>query len=178
MTYYIERLNHELQRILHFWQNYAFQKGNIAFEVNSEGIKNDAAPCGSIYISRIIYGASAACLHLEDNSFRSLADIAYLTLTNKLKNPDGGYFWAFDSEGTLIHDEKNIALAQAFALYGLTKYVSLTGDTQARKEAIDHYHFIQNTLKHQSGYFYPDGFSKEWKKFPVQVYLKHLQVIF
>ena len=90
MIYYVERLNRELQNILYFWKHYAFQNGIIACEVDSEGIANINAPCGSVYISRIIYGASAASQHLRDDSFKSLADIAYLTLTNKLHNPNGG----------------------------------------------------------------------------------------
>lgn len=163
MTYYIERLNHELHSILHFWQNYVFQKGIIACEVNSDGTKNETAPTGSIYISRITYGASAACLHLHDNSFRSLADIAYLTLTNKLKNPEGGYYWGFTNDGTLIHDENNISLAQAFALYGITQYAAFTGNNQALKEADDHYFFIQKSLKHADNFSYLDGFTKDWK---------------
>jgi cellobiose epimerase len=162
MNYYTERLNSELYKILNYWNKYAIVGNKLAPEIDIEGIPNFKAPLGTIYISRILYGSSAAMIHLDDKSYLTLAELAYHTLTTQLRNPKGGYFWGINADGTILHDEMHVSFAQPFVLYGLGEYYALAKDEQVAiliKEQVD---FIEKKLtdKHEDGYL--DGFTYSW----------------
>jgi mannobiose 2-epimerase len=162
MDYYIERLNHELRHIIEFWQNYAIKNNRIAPKVSITGNISFDAPLGTIYLSRLLYGSSAACMHLKDISSRNIADLAYQTLRNQLSNPSGGYYWAVDKNGRIIHDDLHCSMAQAFIVNGLSQYYALTGDEDIKKEIYNQIDFIENTIKHFTDNSYLDGFEEDW----------------
>jgi cellobiose epimerase len=162
MNYYTERLNSELKNILNFWLNNAIRDSKIAPEIDNEGIPNFRAVLGTIYVSRILYGSSAAVNHLKNNSYRILADLAYNTLTRQLRNPKGGYIWGINPDGTILHDEINVSLAQPFVLYGLAEYFSLTGDEKVGNQISEQINFIENKLYKKKDCAYADGFTIGW----------------
>jgi mannobiose 2-epimerase len=162
MQYYVERLDNELRNILSFWYKNAYKEQEIAPEVDHSGSINRQAPLGTIYLSRIIYGASAACTYLKDKSYLPLADCAYNTLITKLKNPKGGYYWGIQNNTNILHDETNISMAQAFVVYGLGEYYALTGNESVRKHLDEQINFIENTLKNNDEGSFRDGFTLNW----------------
>jgi mannobiose 2-epimerase len=162
MNYYRERLNTELQNIMNFWLNNAIRDLKIAPEINNEGIANFNATLGTIYVSRILYGSSAANNHLKNNQYRILSDLAHKTLTQQLRNPKGGYFWGKNPDGTILHDEVNASFAQPFVLYGLTEYYTLTGDEKVRDQIAEQIDFIENKLLKKKDGSYADGFTYTW----------------
>lgn len=162
MEYYIERLNRELRNIFSFWQKYAINNNQIAAEVSNNGQPIYEAPLGSIYLSRLLYGSSASCMYLHESSFRQIADLAYHTLRNQLSNPNGGYYWAVDKNGVIIHDSINASMAQAFVILGLSEYYALTGEEDVKREIFQQIDFIESKIKHYIDNSYLDGFSEEW----------------
>ena len=162
MDYYIERLNHELKNIVEFWQNFAIRNNHIAPKVTIAGNSSFDDPLGSIYLSRLLFGSSAACMHLQNDSSRNIADLAYLTLRNQLSNPNGGYYWAVDKNGRIVHDPLNCSMAQAFVVNGLSQYYALTRDEDIKKEIFSQIDFIENTIKHFTDNSYLDGFEEDW----------------
>jgi cellobiose epimerase len=162
MEYYIARLNHELKNILKFWQNYAIRNDQIATEVSNNGTARYNTPLGSVYLGRMLYGASAACRHFDTISYKPIADLAYKNLTTKLANPSGGYHWAVDNNRNTIHDSENYSFAQAFIVYGMSEYYALTGDSEVKKNLFHQIDFIENKIRNLTDYSYMDGFSPDW----------------
>jgi mannobiose 2-epimerase len=187
MEYYIGRLNHELKNILKFWQNYAIRNDQIATEVSNEGRAKFNTPLGTVYLSRLLFGASAACRHFGNSNFQWAADLAYRSLTAKLTNPSGGYHWAVD-EKNIIHDAVNYSFAQAFVVYGMSEYYALTSDSDVKKLLFHQIDFIESKIKNPEDGSYLDGFSPDWITLPgqkrslathlhlLEAYVKFLQV--
>ncbi len=163
MDYYIERLNNELKNIVSFWQKFAIVDNHIAAEVSNNGHPVYNAPLGSIYLSRLLFGSSSSCMYTHESSYRQLADLAYHTLRNQLSNPNGGYYWAVDRNGEIVHDNLNVSMAQAFVIYGLSEYYALTGDEDVKREIFHQIDFIESKLKHYLDNSYLDGYEEDWK---------------
>jgi mannose/cellobiose epimerase-like protein (N-acyl-D-glucosamine 2-epimerase family) len=124
MHYYLERLQIELNSIMDFWNQIMLSKDKVSILPEfSEGkpLKNDSI-LGSMYLSRIIYGSSAACRFRKDIKYKNLADIAFKLLYEQFRNPAGGFYWAKTQSNKIVHDSNNINIAQAFVLYGLAEY--------------------------------------------------------
>jgi cellobiose epimerase len=162
MEYYIDRLNLELRNIMRFWQEHAIINNQIATRVSIDGSASFDAPLGSVFLSRILYGASATSRHLEDASYKSIADLAYNTLLLKLSNPNGGFHWAVDSKNNIIHDASNYSFAQAFIVYGMSEYYALTGDSDVMKKLFHQIDFIESKIKNLDDGSYMDCFSPDW----------------
>lgn len=158
-----ESLTKELENLLDFWLNMVLtdDKNDIHNEVSIKGKANTKADTGSMYLARIIYGASIACKTLKTDKYKKLADVAYQSLVTELKNQKGGFYWAKNKNGEIVHDAENINMAQAFVLYGLAEYASL--NKHAEIELIHQSKFIIETLidKENSGFI--DGFNANWE---------------
>ena len=162
MNFYNDRLNNELKNILNFWFNHAYQEQGIATEVYNSGTINKNALTGSLFLSKVLYGTSAACLHLKEERYKPLADKAYEELTTTFKNPKGGFFWAINNNGKVLHDEINVSYSQAFVLYGLIEYYGLTSNESVWNLLNEHILFIESILVNREDGSYCDGFSMKW----------------
>lgn len=158
-----DRLDKELKNNLSFWFNNVVDKStkSIFSEVSVQGIQNENAPLGVMYLSRILFGASTAYNLFEDKSYVELADIAYVQLL-EFSNPSGGYYWAKSTSNTLIHDEDNTNMAQAFVLYGLLSYANINPSLALDKVIEKQVDFILNTLYDSKNGGYIDGFDERW----------------
>lgn len=156
-------LRKEFENYLQFWTQHMLtndQKG-IFPEISVADVPNEKADLGSMYLSRIIYGASQACSTLETDRYVSLAQIA-LEMLKEFKNPLGGYFWGRKYNMEWLQDGENNNMAQAFVLYGLGEYARLN-DSQSVNQLIDEQlEFIESTLKDDSGTYFLDGFDEQW----------------
>lgn len=166
MDYYIERLQLELIKTLDFWNNnmIASQQAEIYFECDYFGVPEKNALMGSMYLNRVIYGASSACRFLGTNKYKTLADIGFKMLYEQFRNPAGGFYWAKTRSSELVHDSGNVNMAQAFVLFSLSEYLLLTKNPIVEAELKKHYHFIQNTLKDKENGGFLDGFNADWKQ--------------
>ena len=144
MNYYLERLNSELTSILEFWKQNMISNDNASIipEYNTKKNTNGDLTSGSMYLSRIIYGVSAACRFQKDTKYKVLADIAFKNLYEQFKNPAGGFYWAKTQNNKVVHDCNNINMAQAFVLYGLSEYYLLTKNPVIESELKKQYQFI------------------------------------
>lgn len=166
MNYYLERLNSELTGILDFWKQNMISGDSVSIlpEYNeSKSIKSDITT-GSMYLGRVIYGASAACRFKKDTKYKVLADIAFKNLYEQFRNPAGGFYWAKTQNNKVVHDSSNVNMAQAFVLYGLSEYFFLTKNPVVESELKKQYQFIIKTLRDTERGGYLDGFSSDWKQ--------------
>jgi cellobiose epimerase len=163
MNFYIDRLNNELRNILNFWYKHVYHDQHIASEVYSSGTINKGAPTGSLFLSKVLYGVSAASRHLKEDQYRPLADKAFTELTTTFKNPKGGFYWAMNSNGKIIHDEINVSYAQTFAVYGLIEYYAFTEKEAVKEMLNEQISFIDTVLVNKEDGSYIDGFSQDWR---------------
>jgi cellobiose epimerase len=163
MNFYIDRLNNELRNILNFWYKHVYHDQSIASEVYSSGTINKGAPTGSLFLSKVLYGVSAASRHLKEDQYRPLADKAFIELTTTFRNPKGGFYWAINNNGKIIHDEINVSYAQTFAVYGLIEYYAFTAKEAAKELLNEQISFIDSILVNKEDGSYKDGFGQDWR---------------
>ncbi|MFD1293666.1 AGE family epimerase/isomerase [Lutibacter holmesii] len=158
-----KKLQKELKNNLSFWLNQGVKKDTKHFfsEVSIDGIPNKNAPLGVMYLSRILYGASAAYQLVKDSNYMELATAAFVQLL-EFENPVGGYYWAKNTSNKILHDAENINMAQAFVLYGLLEYAKLKPSLQLDEIIKKQVDFITNTLYDLENSGYIDGFTENW----------------
>ena len=161
----MDQLKKEFEKYLKFWmQNMRSENQEVIFpEMSQDMVANKLADMGSMYLGRIIYGASRACYSLNDKSYKAIADTA-LDMLSDLKNPSGGYYWARKYNMEWKHDADNVNMAQAFVLYGLAEYSKINSSPDVLKLVEEQMSFIQANLKDISGQFYLDGFDEQWAR--------------
>ncbi len=157
------QLRKEFESYLEYWiqQMFTKDKRGIFPEMSKANIPNETADMGSMYLSRIIYGASRACSLLKTDKYKPLANSAFEMLT-EFKNPLGGYFWGRKYNMEWLHDADNVNMAQAFVLHGLAEYARLNDSLEVNQLIDEQLGFIGTTLKDSSNSYYLDGFNEQW----------------
>ena len=138
-----------------------------------------AADMGSMYLSRVIYGAVQAGQTLGTDAYIPLAETARAML-EEFKNPSGGYYWSRKYNMEWVHDADNVNMGQAFVLYGLTSYAQDRPSTVLDEAIHLQMDFVRSVLadtKANLGYL--DGFDLEWKPLKQQsrVFGTHLHLL-
>ena len=160
-----DQLKTEFESYMAFWSQHmlSLNEKTIFPEMSQESVPNKLADMGSMYLSRIIYGASRAFQSLNDNSYKVLADKAFDQLSD-FKNPSGGYFWARKYNMEWKHDADNVNMAQAFVMYGLAEYSKINSSEAVSELLEEQLSFIQANIKDTSSQFYLDGFDDKWAR--------------
>lgn len=156
-------LKKELEKYLYYWENNLLDLGSSAIypEISIRSELNHKADTGSMYLSRVIYGASRSCKILQNLKYKSLADVAFEQLL-EFKNPKGGYYWGRSSNKEWLHSEDDMNMAQAFVLYGLAEYSKINTSAHVQDLIQEQIDFISNTLKTGKEVEYLDGFDEQW----------------
>jgi len=159
------QIRKEFENYLQYWVLYMFRKDQegIFPEMSIDNVPNETADMGSMYLSRIMYGASLGCQMLKTDQYKPLADMAFDMLT-EFKNPLGGYFWGRKYNMEWLEDADNVNMAQAFVLYGLAEYSRLNDSTEINNLIDEQIDFIQATLKDNVDAYYLDGFNEQWAR--------------
>lgn len=176
----LEKLHKELKNNLSFWLKNVVNSNtnNIFPEVSIHEIPNNLAPLGAMYVSRVLYGASAAFKIIESNTYVELADISFKKL-QEFRNPKGGYYWSKSTSNTFLHDAENVNMAQAFVLYGLVAYAGIKNSKEVDTVIDNHVNFIKKTLYDTKNGGYIDGFDENWNlaEVPTKALGTHLHLL-
>jgi len=155
-----------ITNILPFWMNKMVDSENGGFYGRIDGSGNvyKDADKGCVLNSRILWTFSSAYRILKDPHYLNTAQRAkdYL-LEYFFDKENGGVFWLLDHKG-VVKDGKKQIYAQAFAIYGLTEYYSISKDKYCLDKAIDLFKLIEKYSFDQKldGYF--EAFSRKWGK--------------
>ena len=162
MLYYTDRIESEIKNIFGFWMKHASDGERIYPEVYANGFKNENAPLGSGYLAGVIYGSSKGCEYLKDRNVLTLGQIAFQQLISELKNPDGGFLYGKNPDGTLIHNPQLVSLAQASILNALSEFYIHTNSDRVLKEINMLVDLIESHIAdiEMGGYF--DGYHRNW----------------
>lgn len=157
-------LKEEIEEYLNFWMEHMLTPdGQVIYpEIDNSMLVNKTAELGSMYLSRIVYGAVRGGLCMNSEKYSSLAATA-LKMLEELRNPSGGYYWARKYTMEWIHDPENVNMAQAFALYGLAEYAKGNNSKESRRLVKEQLKFIRSTLRDNEE-TYLDGFDSHWRR--------------
>ncbi len=164
LTFYNE-VKEELDRLFQYWATEAINPHNRLFygSINYKGDKNPEANLGIIMYSRLLWSFSAAAKHYNSNPYKEIAQTCYNTLESYFyDNKHGGYFWECTVKGEIV-DHKKQTYAQAFALYALCEYYSLTTHEEIKLKAEKQFQILTcNCFDSEFG-GYLEGFTQDWK---------------
>ena len=157
------KLIHEFRSYMDYWLNDMFKPDQQGLypEMSNDNVPNEKGILGSMYLSRILFGACQADRYFATDRYRSLADTALDKLL-EFKNPAGGYYWARTYNMEWVHDADNVNMAQAFVLYGLASYVQLYASEKAAYLYSEQLDFILQDLKDGTSASFLDGFDENW----------------
>lgn len=148
--------------ILPYWKNLRDNEwGGYYGYMGQDLVLDKTAEKGCILNSRILWFFSEAAMALKDDSLRAYASHAYAFLREHcLDRENGGVFWSMRYDGTPLDTTKH-TYNQGFAIYALSSYYTLTGDTQALEEAFQLFRLIEARCTDEVGYL--EAFTRDWK---------------
>lgn len=154
-----------IDNILPFWSNKMPDEDNGGFYGQITG-KDEIIPKahkGSVLNARILWTFSAA--------YRIYKNPDYLVIATRARNyiidhfidkKFGGVYWLLDYKGNPVETKKQI-YAQGFAIYGLSEYYRVTGDTEALNHAIELYRLIEKHSFDTEKNGYLEAFTEDWQ---------------
>ena len=144
---------HLTEKIIPFWNKYRDDKfGGFYGVVNGKGKARKMAVKGVILNSRILWFYSRAYRLFKKPELLLNATHAYEFMKNYCIDPQyGGVYWALKHNGK-VSDSTKHCYNQAFALYALSEYYSVSNNNEALNAAYSLYGVIENKCKDEGGY--------------------------
>jgi len=158
-------LNELKNNIIPYWIKHSPDNSNGGFigEISSSNQPVPNAPKGLILNSRILWTLSACYKRLQDDRLKTLADRAYEYLLERFLDRDNqGFFWSLDAAGNPL-DTKKQTYAQAFTIYGLSEYFSISGNPVARDMAVGLFYLMEEKCLDRKRGGYEEAFTLDWK---------------
>lgn len=131
--------------LLPFWRERSTEDelGGFVAEMANDGTVRPDAARGLILTSRLLWTFASLAESRGDGRDLELARRAYEFLENRFGDPaHGGYLWRIDAGGRPLDGTKKV-YGQAFAIYALAAYSSLTGEEAPRNRAVALYRLIE-----------------------------------
>ncbi|MDI6401340.1 AGE family epimerase/isomerase [Balneolaceae bacterium ANBcel3] len=150
--------------ILPYWISKTMDKthGGFVASLDNEGRPVSDVKSG-ILNTRLLWTFSAAYRILGDPRFLEMADYAMDTLKTSFIDPEfEGVYWSLSESGRVYDDKKHI-YTQAFGIYGLSEYHQASGNTEARKLAVDLFKKMDNLAWKGPDSGYHEAYSRDWK---------------
>ena len=149
-------------RLLPFWKALRDEEHGGCYGYMDFGLNIDKrGEKGCILNSRILWFFSQAAMVLKDDSLIPYARHAYDFLREKcLDREFGGVYWSMTYDGKPLDTSKH-TYNQAFAIYALSDYYRLTGETEALELARSLFRLIEEKCTDQGGYL--EAFSRDFQ---------------
>ena len=156
----------ELIAIGDWWIEHAIdrEQGGFYGEIRPDNTPIKNATKGIVLNTRILWFFSEVAAVIDKPAYRDAAVRAYDYLVDSFFDKElGGVYWELDAQGKPVNTKKQ-TYAQAFAVYALCSYYSLTGDEQAMAHALDCFALLEEKTidRVNEGYF--EAFTREWGK--------------
>lgn len=148
--------------ILPFWMKLRDDEHGGYYGYMSQELDVDKqAEKGCILHSRILWFFSEAAMALGREDLRQEADHAYAFIRNFcMDRSNGGIFWSMTYDGQPLDTTKH-TYNQAFAIYALSSYYRLTGNTDALALARQLFGLIEQHCTDEVGYL--EAFTADWQ---------------
>ena len=141
------------ERLLPFWKALRDRENGGYYGYMGFDLKLDkTAEKGCILNSRILWFFSEAAITLGDESLAPYARHAFDFLANNcLDKENGGVYWSLSWDGRPLDTTKH-TYNQAFAIYAISAYYRLTGETRALELAKELFWLIEKKCSDEDGY--------------------------
>lgn len=139
--------------IIPFWKGLRDDEfgGYVGF-VDQELNEDKKSVKGCILNSRILWFFSNASRYVKEPGLLDEAKHAFSFLTEHcLDKKHGGIYWSLNYDGS-VNDSTKHTYNQAFAIYALSSYYDVSGDTGALDLAWELYHIIEEKCIDAEGY--------------------------
>jgi cellobiose epimerase len=155
----------ELHHILNYWQSCSIDKKDGGFygELTNDNKPVPGAVKGSVLNSRILWAFSAAYRLTNQAEYLEIAGRAFNYICDHFIDREfGGVYWSVAADGAPLDAKKQI-YALAFAIYGLSEYNRVTGNSEALQLAQSLYRDIEKHSFDQQygGYF--EALTRDWQ---------------
>ena len=153
---------HLINDIAPFWKKlrddqYGGYYGLVDYDLNID----EKAEKGCILNNRITWFFSNAYACTYDESLLAEATHGYEFLRDKcIDKENGGVFWSLNYDGTPLDTTKH-TYNQAFCIYALSSYYSVSHDTEALELAYDIFDIIEEKCRDEEGYL--EAFTVDFK---------------
>jgi mannobiose 2-epimerase len=160
-----ERVERELlDDILPFWLKYAVDhdfggfRGQIANDLTIDPLAHKSL----ILNARILWTFAKAYKVYRSDIYLHTARRAYNYLHRYFRDPEfGGFYWMVDHLGNPVDTKKRL-YGQAFAIYALAEFATVSTESEPLREAIALYHLIEDAGHDAKygGYF--ETYERNW----------------
>jgi cellobiose epimerase len=165
LTTLARQMEQELrQDILPFWLKYPAdrEKGGFYGAITNDLQINDEVERSLVLCARVLWTFSAAYRLYRDPAYLEMAQHAYAYLTGPfLDRQHGGMYWWIDRYGRPVNDRKQ-TYGQAFAIYGLSEFYRVTGETAALEQAKAIFDLIERHAFEPIYGGYVEGCAADW----------------
>lgn len=150
------------ERLLPFWKALRDDENGGYYGYMDFNLRLDKkAEKGCILNSRILWFFSEAAIVTGDLSLLPYAEHAYRFLLEKcLDRKEGGVYWSVTYDGLPLDTTKH-TYNQAFAVYALSAYYRLTGETAALELARSLFDLIETRCADKDGYL--EAFTRDFQ---------------
>lgn len=157
--------NHLKDDIIPFWRNLKDTRYGGYYGYVDNHLKVDRkAPKGAIYHHRILWFFSNAYYLLKDSDLLEEADHAYeFIMSNFIDSIHGGSYWSVTYDGKVL-DSSKYTYCQAFLIYALSSYYSVSGRKAALDMAYRLFELVEDQCRDDFGYL--EGFDREFNPIP------------
>ncbi len=146
-----EMAAHLQKTLLPFWSSLRDPRGGYISLVNGDLLRDPEAVHGCILNSRILWFFSTAADRTGRKDLVPLADHAYRELLRMKDEVHGGLYWSISPDGKPVDTTKH-TYNQAFGIYALSAYASLTGNGGAHSQAMQLFELIETRMRDAGGY--------------------------
>ena len=159
---FVSEIRAELtEHILPFWLGLRDNiHGGYIGLVDFDLVRHPEAVKGCILNSRILWTFSEAYRLFGNKELRSAADHAFSMLRRMTDDHNGGVYWALTADGQVADSTKH-TYNQAFAVYALSAYYRITGNSEALERAFALFDVIENHCRDKNGYL--EAFTADWQ---------------
>lgn len=164
---YIPRIEAELrENILPFWIRHTVDREHEGFygEISHDLVVRNDVERGALLTSRILWTFSCAYRHYLQADYWQMASWAYADLMKRFWDPVyGGLYWSASPDGKPLRTRKQI-YGQAFGIYALAEYYSISREEKVLDRAIELYRLLETHCRdpRHGGYF--EAFTRDWKR--------------
>jgi len=155
----------ELYAIGDWWLTHAVDReyGGFWGEIAYDNTPNKKAQKCIILNTRILWFFSAAARLTGREDYTVGAQRAFDYLLEYFVDVEhGGVYWMLDAQGRLVDGRKH-SYAQAFAIYALSDYYQLSGDSRSLDLALQLFELLEQHAKDPENGGYFEAYSQDWE---------------
>ena len=160
---WIGEMGTELNDIQRFWSQSMIDNRYEGFLPGMNSIRqvDEKGQKGVVLNARILWAFSTLAIH-HDPACQPFAERAFNYILKHFRDAEsGGYYWSVTFDGKPCQTRKQV-YAQAFVLYALVEYYSLTHDEKVLGYAWEVFELIENRALDTVTGGYTEGFSRDW----------------